>query len=73
MDEKHKIEAAVLALRQKSYALEQQGKFQQAIELWQFHLENSPWRSSQVFRDQVDKMISLIKEERVQKEKKHLD
>ncbi len=73
VDEKHKIEAAVLALRQKSYALEQQGKFQQAIELWQFHLENSPWRSSQVFRDQVDKMISLIKEERVQKEKKHLD
>jgi serine/threonine protein kinase len=73
VDEKHEIEAAVLALRQKSYTLEQQGKFQQAIELWQFHLENSPWRSNQSFRDQVDKMINLIKEERTQKEKKHLD
>ncbi|MFA6104402.1 MAG: serine/threonine-protein kinase [Victivallaceae bacterium] len=73
VDEKHKIEAAVLSLRQKSYTLEQQGKFQQAIELWQFHLQNSPWRGNQTFRDQVDKMISLIKEERSQKEKKHLD
>lgn len=73
VDEKHKIEAAVLALRQKSYTLEQQGKFQQAIELWQFHLENSPWRSNQTFRNQVDKMINLIKEERTQKEKKQLD
>ena len=73
VDEKHKIEAAVLSLRQKSYTLEQQGKYQQAIELWQFHLQNSPWRGNQTFRDQVDKMISLIKEERSQKEKKHLD
>ncbi len=73
VDEKNKIEAAVLALRQKSYDLEQQGKYQQAIELWQFHLENSPWRSNQTFRDQVDKMINLIKEERSHKEKKQLD
>lgn len=73
VDEKQKIEEALLALRQKSYTMEQQGKYQQAIELWQFHLQNSPWRSNKTFRDQVDKMLSLIKEERSQKEKKLLD
>ena len=73
VEEKHKIEAAILSLRQKSYDLEKQGKYQQAIEMWQHYLQNSPWRSNQSFRDQVDKMISLINEERIQKDKKQLE
>ena len=73
VEEKHKIEAAILSLRQKSYDLERQGKYQQAIEMWQYYLQNSPWRSNQSFRDQVDKMINLINEERIQKDKKQLE
>lgn len=69
-EEKRNVESAINDIKQKSYKLEQQQKYQQAIQLWQYQLNSSPLRSNQIFRNTATETIKYLQEISANVEKK---